>query len=278
MRPSLVVRRAADYLAGHHVESPTPTAEVLLANVLETDRVGLYTRDAELSAEEARRFGRALCRRCAGVPLQHLTGEQGFRRLTLEVRPGVFIPRPETEIVVERALRAIAHVDQPLVVDVGTGTGAIALAIKDERRDARVFAIDVSPEAVALAAANADRSGLSIDVVEGDLLEPLPNSLRGAVDLVVSNPPYVAEAAYGSLSREVQTEPYQAIIGDIELSERLFIECRAVLRGGGSAVVEIEESRADEICAAASAAGFVGIEVARDLAGRDRVITARVPR
>ena len=130
MRPAEVVHRAAGYLERHDVPSPVPTAETLLAAVLGTTRVGLYTREEGLSSAQAKTFGRALCRRCTGTPLQYLTGEEGFRHLTLTVRPGVFIPRPETEIVVERGLSALRGVAAPVVVDVGTGTGAIALAVE----------------------------------------------------------------------------------------------------------------------------------------------------
>ena len=144
MRPALIVRRAADYLSRHDVEGPLPTAEILLAKAIGTDRAGLYTRDEGLSTAEAKRFGRALCRRCVGIPLQHLTGEEGFRHLTLVVKPGVFIPRPETEVLVEHALAAVADIPAPVVVDVGTGTGAIALAIKDERPDALFLAPTLS--------------------------------------------------------------------------------------------------------------------------------------
>jgi release factor glutamine methyltransferase len=142
VRPAQVVRRAADYLERHGVESPVPTAERLLAHVLETDRAGIYARSG-LSTQEARRFGRALCRRCAGEPLQHVTGEQGFRRLVLGVRPGVFVPRPETEVLVQAVLDELRSVDSPLVVDVGTGTGAVALALADELPSATVHATDV---------------------------------------------------------------------------------------------------------------------------------------
>src|SRR5438445_10820475 len=151
MRPALVVRRAANYLDRHDVESPLATAEVLLADTLGTDRTGLYTRSEGLTSAEARRFGRALCRRCTGAPTQHITGLAGFRSITVVVRPGVFVPRPETEVLVEVALEAIVDVPTPIVVDVGTGTGVVALAICTERRDARVLATDLSPEAVALA-------------------------------------------------------------------------------------------------------------------------------
>src|SRR5437867_119188 len=148
MRPSEILSRATTYLERHAVDSPRATAEVLLASVLDTDRTGLYTRTEGLSSGEAREFGRALCRRCTGVPLQHLTGRAHFRRLELQVRPGVFVPRPETEVLVEVALEAIAEIAGPVVADAGTGTGAVALALKDERPDATVYATDLGPGAV----------------------------------------------------------------------------------------------------------------------------------
>src|SRR2546428_9554918 len=119
--------------------------------VLGVDRATLYTRAEGLSPEEARTFGRALCQRCTGTPLQHLTGEQAFRRITLAVRPGVFVPRPETEVLVGLAMDELGDREDPVVADVGTGTGAIALAIMDERPGATVFATDLSPEAADLA-------------------------------------------------------------------------------------------------------------------------------
>jgi release factor glutamine methyltransferase len=277
MRPALIVRRAAEYLTRHDVESPLATAEILLAKVLGTDRARLYTRDEGLSTAEAKRFGRALCQRCVGVPLQHLTGEQGFRRLTLVVKPGVFIPRPETEILVERALAAVADVPAPVVVDVGTGTGAIALAIKDERPDAQVLAIDVSPDAVALARENAVRSNLDIEVMPGDLLDGVPVALHGAVDLVVSNPPYVEEHELSDLPREVRADPVLALAGGVGMYQRLFGQASEVLRPGGAVAVEIGETQGPGIRAAISCAGFVTIEVDPDLTGRDRVMSARMP-
>jgi release factor glutamine methyltransferase len=277
VRPALVVRRAADYLSRHDVQSPLPTAEILLASVLGTDRAGLYTRDEGLSTAEAKRFGRALCRRCAGVPLQHLTGEEGFRHLVLAVRPNVFIPRPETEILVEHALAALVDIPAPLVVDVGTGTGAIALAIKDELPGARVLAIDVSPDAVALARENAARSNLDVEVVAGDLLDTVPETLRGAVDLVVSNPPYVEEHELPALSREARADPVLALAGGVETYVRLFAQAFDVLRPGGAIAVEIGETQGRAVRAAATEAGLVTVVVHKDLTGRDRFVTARNP-
>ena len=145
MRPAEVARRGADYLRHHGVDAQEAAAEsdALLQRILGVDRAGLFTRMDGLTTAEAKAYGRALCRRCTGTPLQHLTGEQGFRRLVLEVRPGVFVPRPETEVLVEIGLRAVAAIDRPIVVDLCTGTGAVALAIADEHPGARVSATDI---------------------------------------------------------------------------------------------------------------------------------------
>lgn len=276
MRPSELVTRAAAYLERHGVESPRATAEILLMHVLGTDRAGLYARADRLGAREAREFGRALCQRCAGVPVQHLTGEQGFRRLTLTVRPGVFIPRPETEILVEVALAAVRGVEAPVVVDVGTGTGAIALAIKDERPDATVLATDVAPEAVELARANAARLGLEVDVREGDLLEPLPEELRGWVDLVVSNPPYVPPEEYEDLPPEVKADPPEALVGGPPVYERLAAAAARWLRDGGVLAVEIHAGAGEQVAGILRGA-YADVRVHQDLAGRDRVVLGRRP-
>jgi release factor glutamine methyltransferase len=276
VRPAQVIRRAAEYLERHGVESPVPTAERLLSHVLGTDRTGIYAREG-LSSQEAKLFGRALCRRCTGEPLQHVTGGQGFRRLDLRVRPGVFVPRPETEILVQAVLEGLAAILAPLVVDVCTGSGAVALAIKDERPDAMVYAVDLSPEAADLARENADALRLPMTVLQGDLLEPLPRGLRGEVDAVVCNPPYVAPEARASLPPDVLAEPELAVFGGIDLYERLFAQALMWLRPGGLIGVEIEESMALAVSKAAEREGFEDLSVRRDLAGRDRVVGGRRP-
>ncbi len=270
------MRRGAGYLERHGVDQPLATAETLLASILGGGRTGLYLREEGLSTAEAKRFGRALCRRCTGTPVQHLTGEQGFRRLVLSVRPGVFVPRPETEIVVEAALEAIDGLARPAVVDVGTGTGAIALSIAAEHPGARVIATDTSPEAVALARAHAERFGLDVDVRCGDLLTPVSGS-DGALDLVVSNPPYVERGGVPGLPRDVQADPPAALVGDIAVYERLFAQASERLRPGGAVVVEIGDDRAGAVTAALHRAGFVTMRVRPDLTGRDRVVEGRTP-
>ena len=276
MRPSDVLRRATGYLERHGVESPRETAEVLMMTVLRTDRARLYSRSAGLSSAEARLFGRALCQRCAGTPLQHLTGEQPFRRISVLVQPGVFIPRPETEALVGEALDELGDVDDPVVVDVGTGTGAVALAIKDERPGAKVFATDLSPEAVELARANAARLSLEMTVVEGDLLDPLPAELRGWVDLVVSNPPYVTEEELQDLPAEVRAEPRLALVGGTQLYERLADQALRWLRDGGVLAVEIGGSPGADV-AKVLEGSYMDVRTLPDLAGRDRIVVARRP-
>jgi release factor glutamine methyltransferase len=275
IRPSDVVRRATRYLERHGVESPRVSAEILLMEVLGVDRAGLYSRSDGLNPVEARTYGRALCRRCVGTPLQHLTGHQPFRGLDLLVRPGVFVPRAETEVLVEAALELVRGIGEPVVVDVGTGTGAVALAIAQEHTRARVVAVDVSSAAVALASENASRHGLDVTVLAGDLLSPLPRSLVGAVDLIVSNPPYVASSE--ELPPEVRADPELALFGGTDVHRRIAEDGGRWLRRGGSVAVEIGSTQGAEVRSIFEAAGYADVEVLPDLAMRDRVVVARVP-
>jgi release factor glutamine methyltransferase len=274
MRPSDVVNRAADYLARHDVESPRETSEALLLYFLGTDRAGLYSRAEGLDTRTARLFGRALCQRCHGVPLQYLTGEQQFLDLVLGVAPGVFVPRPETEVLVERALEVLDGAAAPVVVDIGTGTGAVALAMKRRRPDAVVYSTEVSSDAVAVARANASRHALDVQVLEGDLFAPLPPKLEGRVDMVVSNPPYVTEEEYEDLPEEVKAEPYEALVGGVDVLRRLVEGSPMWLSPGGWLVVEIGAAQGEEV-AGLLGDRFEAVEVLPDLAGRDRVARGR---
>jgi release factor glutamine methyltransferase len=274
VRPSEVASRAATYLGHHGVESPRETAEALLAFFLQTDRAGLYLREDGLDTRTAKLFGRALCQRCHGVPLQYLTGEQQFFDLVLGVAPGVFVPRPETEILVERALDVIPEDAPSTVVDAGTGTGAVALAIKRFRPGARVTATDLSEEAVAVARANASRHALDVEILHGDLLTPLPVEVRGGVDVIISNPPYVTEEEYESLPEEVRREPYLALVGGTDVHARLAKESAEWMKPGGWLVMEIGASQAGDV-ASLLEDGFESVEVFPDLQGRDRVVRGR---
>jgi release factor glutamine methyltransferase len=276
MRPSDVLVRAVEYLERHGVESPRATAEVLLQHVLGVDRAQLYARSNGLTSAEARAFGRALCQRCTGTPVQHLTGRQTFRGLELDVRPGVFVPRPETEVLAEVALTVVDDVRDPIVVDVGTGTGGVALALKAERSGASVWGTDLSPEAVDLARHNAERLGLDITVLQGDLLDPLPRDLIGSVDLVVSNPPYVGHDELADLPREVRADPELALVGGTDVHRRIVESSPPWLRPGGALVVEIGDTQAGDVVELFEEGGFHDVEVRPDLAGRDRVVAGRL--
>jgi release factor glutamine methyltransferase len=274
VRPAEVLRRASDYLDRHGVESPRATAETLLMTVLGTDRAGVYARTRGLDTREARTFGRALCQRCTGTPLQHLTGEQAFRRISLEVRPGVFVPRPETEVLVGFALAEIATISSPVVADVGTGTGAVVLSVKHERPDATVFATDLSAEAVALARANASRLRLEVTVLEGDLLDALPEGLVGRVDAVLSNPPYIDPDLYDDLPVEVRADPELALLGGVELIDRLATVAARWLRPAGLLVLEIGDTQGAVLMRRLEGR-FRDLRVEPDLTGRDRVLLGR---
>lgn len=273
MRTVDVLRRGTDYLARHGVEAPRANAEALLEAVLGLDRSALVTSTREPDAAQARAYGRALCQRASGTPLQHLTGIQPFRYLMVRVRPGVFVPRPETEVLVDVALGCVTGAPAPIVADACTGTGAVALAIADERRDARVCATDLSDEAVTLARENAATLGLTVDIRRGDLLEPVD----GPLDLVTCNPPYIPPATRDDLPPEVRADPELALFGGPEIVQRLYAQAWPRLRPGGWVAVEIEESAGPIIRGMAEEAGYECVVVHPDLSERPRIVTARRP-
>lgn len=277
LRPSEVLKRGEAYLGRRGAEDPRADAEILLMSILGVDRAGIYARSAPLTPLEARSFGRALCQRCDGIPVQHLTGEQQFRHITLEVRPGVFIPRPETEQLVQLGLDLLSGVGHPpIVVDVGTGTGAVALSVKWERPDAKVFAVDLSSEAVWLAARNAERSGVEVEINEGDLLAGLPRELARRIDMVISNPPYITAEDYQDLPREVRADPQFALVGGTEVHGDLAEQAAEWLKAGGYLLVEIGDSQGREV-AGIFERRFTDVRVFEDLAGRDRFVSGRLP-
>jgi release factor glutamine methyltransferase len=204
-----------------------------------------------------------------------------FFGLRLAVEPGVFVPRPETEVLVEAALAAldISAVEAPTVIDVGTGTGAVALAVATARPRAEVVAIDRDPRAVALARRNADALGLGARVtfLGGDLFDPVSNGLRGRVDLIVSNPPYLSAAAYGDLPDEVRADPREALVGGTEVHARLAAAARAWLVPGGWLVTEIGADQGAEVRQIFASNALGDVSVLSDLAGRDRVVRGRSP-
>jgi release factor glutamine methyltransferase len=265
-----VLRGATDYLAARGVEQPRLDAERLLARALGLTRMELYTQhDRPLTGPERASARGLVQRRGRREPLAYVLGDWDFRRLTLATDPRALVPRPETEIVVDRCLALLEGIEAPRIVDVGTGTGAIALSLKHERPDARVTATDVSPEALALARENAERHGLDVELVEADLL----TGIAGPFDLVVSNPPYVLAPELAGLEPEVRDwEPELALLDrgqGAELSE----DARAILDGW--LVLEVHERLARATAERLSILGYRAATIGLDLGGRERVVEAR---
>jgi release factor glutamine methyltransferase len=260
-------------LEGVGVPSPRVDAEHLVAHVLGVSRSELYVDDRELAHATSARLRRLVERRRAREPLAYILGEWGFRRLVLAVDRRVLVPRPETEVVVERSLALIRELPEPAVIDIGTGSGAIALAIADEHPGARVTATDRSEEALAVAGVNAGRTGLRIELVQGDLFA----GLRGPFDLVVSNPPYVAAEDAGLLQPEIREyEPAHAFFG-AGVAETVAREARAVLRTGGWLVLECGDGQAEGLSAHLRRLGYDDVGATPDLAGLARVVEGRLP-
>jgi release factor glutamine methyltransferase len=250
-------------------DTPRLDAEVLLADVLGIDRTALFL-DPErgLTSDEARRFRDHAMRRRGREPVAYITGRQEFRWLDLHVDRRVLVPRPETEHLVEAALALPAGAR---VVDVGTGSGAVALALKSERPDLHLVATDVSADALDVARANAERLGLDVEFRHGDLLA----GVAGPVDAVVSNPPYVREGE--RLPPDVAAhEPHLALFapGDgLEVVRRLVPG--AAEAGAGFLAIEVGEGQATVAAELLRSGGFAAVEVVADYAGIDRVVVGR---
>ena len=267
------VREVAAELAAAGVPSPRADAELLVAHVLGKTRSQLYVPDGTLSDSDRSRLKSLVDRRRNREPLAYVLGEWGFRRLTLRVDPRVLIPRPETEVVVERCLSLLRGRERPRVLDVGTGSGAIALAIADEHPGAQVCATDVSKDALAVARENAKRAGRVVNFVHADLF----SGALGPYDLVVSNPPYVDPSELERLEPEVRVwEPRTALVGE-NLAERIAERARDVLKPGGWLVVETAAGQAPGVAAAFEKLGYEDLLVTQDLAGIERVVEARRP-
>lgn len=264
------LRDASERLAAAGCETPRVDAEILAAHVLRTTRSELHADSRRaLTTGEADALRSLLDRRARREPLAYVIGEWGFRRLSLRVDSRVLVPRPETEVVVERCLALLQGSATPCVLDVGTGSGAIALAIADEHPGARVTGVDSSAEALAVASENRLRTELGVELALWDLYDGLP---AGPWDLVVSNPPYVLPDEIDQLDPEVRDwEPRAALVG-MGATEAVAGHALEALRGGGALVLEVAEHDAGRVADHLRGLGYREIRVTRDLAGRDRVV------
>ncbi len=264
------VARVTDRLARAGIESPEVEAEILVAHVIGVARSELVLQP-RVARKEEKALERLVARRERREPLAYVLGEWGFRRLTLNVDRRVLVPRPETEVVVERCLARLAPIGEPEVLDVGTGSGAIALSIADEHPGARVTGVDVSTAALEVAGATALRNGLAPELHTWDLFAGLPT---GPWDLVVSNPPYVLPEEIETLEPEVREwEPRQALVG-VGATEAVARGALDVLRPGGALVLEVAAGDAARVASLLRGLGYTEVSVTQDLTGRDRVVEA----
>ncbi len=282
-----LLRWTTDYFAARGVSEPRASAEVLLAHVLGLSRLDLYLRhDQPVAEAELGRFKALIKRRAAGEPTQYLTGRQEFWSLELRVSPAVLIPRPETEVVVETVLECARKPDFPAVqrvLDLGTGSGALAVALATEFPEARVTALDLAPEALALARENARRLGVQARLagIRGDLWAPLKPGPH--FQIIVSNPPYIPTAELERLPPEIRDhEPRLALDGGADglaTIRRLTADAHHYLAPGGLLALEVGEGQAAATQALLTATGAYAETGSRpDYAGIDRVVWGRAGR
>jgi len=278
-----LVAKAEKTLREAGVPSPRVDAELIIAHVLKKSRTGLYLEARlELGEEQLDQIQRLIAQRVRRIPLQLLLGTCEFMGIEFQVRPGVFIPRPETEVVVEAATEALKDLGctSPRMVDVGTGCGVIAIGLAKRLEACSIVATDISPVAVEIARQNAilNRVDSLVAFVVGDALEFVKPDCR-QFDIVVSNPPYVRSSEIGDLEPEVKDhDPRAAIDGGpdgLRFFERIAPQAASLIRRDGLIVLEIGADQASEVGSILRRSGFGEIEIRKDLAGRDRVILGK---
>ncbi len=279
------VHNAEAKLLSAGVANARHDAEVLIAHILKKNRAWVVTHVFDVLDEEANREYEAACnRRTRREPLQYILGMQEFWGLEFRVTPDVLIPRPETELVVETALAIAKSLDrQATIVDIGTGSGCIAISLAKELPSAHFFAIDASEKALAVARGNSDKHGVSdrIRFLQGDLLKPLEElSVRGQIEILVSNPPYVRSGERNTLQAEVRNyEPAAALFSGpsgTEIHQRIIAEAPAYLRLHGALIMEIGMGQTKMLREMLSASdAYTAPVFLKDLAGIERVVTAR---
>jgi release factor glutamine methyltransferase len=281
-----LIQASTVYLAEKGIESPRLNAERLLGDVLALSRIELYFQhDRPVTGQELDSFRDYVRRRAAGEPLQTLIGTWEFYSRSFKVEPGVFIPRPETEILIEQCIRLLTPADSrliaPLALEIGCGAGVVGISLAAEIPALEIYATDVSPAAIKLSAHNARSHGVTprATFLAGNLFEPLPPKLAGQFDLLVSNPPYVQRDQISSLPVEVSRhDPPEALDGGADgltFYRALAAGLDRWLREDGAVAVEIGADQAEAVREILGRAGCHQIEVSKDYSGQPRVVTAR---
>lgn len=273
---------AAEYLEDHAVESPRLSAELMLGRVLKLERLQIYLRfDQPLTADELAAFKELLIRRRAHEPMAYILGSREFYGLDILVGPGVLVPRPESEHLVEEGLKALEGIEGPRILDLCTGSGCIALALAHEIPDAKVIGVDISKEALDFAQRSADKLELSqrVQWLLGELYDPVA-AVGGFFHLITANPPYVREDEWQGLSPEVsEYEPRQALVsgpGGLEMVSQIIAGSRAYLQPFGVLLIEVGAGQAKAAQEMASQTGiFEQVSTVQDLAGIERVVVCQ---
>jgi len=279
-----ILKWTTSYFKSHHIDSSRLTAEIFLANVLDVNRIDLYLRfDQPLSALELGEFKKLIRRRVNREPVAYITGSQEFFGINFEVTPDVLIPRPETEFLVEEALKKIPdnHLSLNHIIDIGTGSGAIIVSLATNRPGHHYFASDKAEIAVTIAAKNAKKNGLKdkISFFAGDLFSPLREK-NEQFDMILSNPPYIEQTQIAALEPEVrQFEPVAALDGGgdgLAIVRQIILSASGFLKQNGILMLEIGYDQRERVERIITESGnYSGIEFIKDYSGHDRVVVMR---
>jgi release factor glutamine methyltransferase len=271
-----VLQKSAALFKEKGIDAPRLDAELIVGHVLALDRVALYLQhDRPLAEAEVDRIRELVRRRARREPMAYVLGHREFWSMDLLVRPGVLVPRPDTETLVEAALELVPEGERFFVADVGTGSGAVALAIAKERPEARVFATDIADEALRVAKENATRLGLAerIAFLKGPLLDPIPSDRT--IDLVLSNPPYIPSADIADLMADVRDyEPRLALDGGPDGLDVIRGLIAASARARRAIAIEVGAGQAERVSQLLRDTGFTDVRTRKDLSGIDRVVIA----
>jgi release factor glutamine methyltransferase len=279
MKIQAALQSATESFAKAGIESAAADAEILLAHLLNISRGELQAKaftDAEFTETEI--YADLVGKRAQRIPLQHLTGVAHFRRLTLKVGPGVFVPRPETEVVTQLAVDALRAVgnESPIAVDLATGSGAIALSLAVEVPNAKVFAIELSKDALEYTRVNFAELAPEAVLVQGDLVDAFPE-LNGIVDVLVSNPPYIPDEMIPIYPEVHLHDPSLALYGGadgLDVVRNVDSAAKRLLRSGGTLIIEHADMQGEAVRELLLASGWRQVRTHRDLVGRDRATTA----
>jgi release factor glutamine methyltransferase len=261
------------------IPNPSLDAELILSHILAIDRFKLLVDDEiKLTQEQLNNYKDLLQQRCKFIPVAYITGRKEFYGLDFYIKPGVLIPRPETEFVVDEALKAIATNKNPLIADLCCGSGAISVALAFNNKRAKVYASDISDVACEVARINVNLFGLEnrVFLLFGDLWSPFKERNIRGFDVVVSNPPYIPEHELNKLPNDVKNEPQVALNGGVDgldFYRKIVTDVSEFLKPGGTIIFEIGWDQGAKVKALLKDTGFCNVNIVKDYAGFDRVVT-----